>query len=84
MRKFALHIIFFYLHTGYHRLWSHLSYTASLPLEIFLMIGGTGALQGSIKWWSLLHRAHHRWTDTDSDPYNHKEVFGIHMLDGYY
>lgn len=34
------------------------------------MFGGCGALQGSVQWWSLLHRAHHRWTDTDSDPYN--------------
>ena len=39
------------------------------------MFGGSGALQGSIKWWSLLHRAHHRWTDTESDPYNSQRGF---------
>ena len=39
------------------------------------MFGGTGALQGSIKWWSLLHRAHHRYTDTEQDPYNSQRGF---------
>lgn len=60
---------------GYHRLWSHRSFTASFPLQLFLMFAGCGAVQGSIKWWSLLHRAHHRWTDTDSDPYNSRRGF---------
>ena len=55
---------------GYHRLWSHRSYTASGPLQLFLAIAGAGSVQGSIKWWSRHHRAHHRYTDTDLDPYN--------------
>eukprot|EP01083_Nonionella_stella_P086854 241486_1 len=71
----------FYLWTGlgitagYHRLWSHGSWKCNKILETMLMIGGTGALQGSVKWWCLLHRAHHRWTDTDSDPYNSERGF---------
>jgi stearoyl-CoA desaturase (delta-9 desaturase) len=60
---------------GYHRQWSHQSYRATYALRLFLMIGGSGALQGSIKWWSLLHRAHHRFTDTQEDPYNGKRGF---------
>lgn len=32
-------------------------------------MAGAGAVQGSIKWWSRGHRAHHRYTDTDLDPY---------------
>ena len=39
------------------------------------MIGGSCAFQGSAKWWCLLHRAHHRWTDTDNDPYNAQRGF---------
>jgi stearoyl-CoA desaturase (Delta-9 desaturase) len=54
---------------GYHRLWAHRSYNASRPLEYFLAITGAGAVQGSIKWWARGHRAHHRYTDTDLDPY---------------
>lgn len=55
---------------GYHRLWAHTSYTASLPLRIFLAAAGAGAVEGSIRWWARDHRAHHRYTDTDKDPYS--------------
>ncbi|KAK0232919.1 delta 9-fatty acid desaturase protein [Armillaria fumosa] len=65
---------------GYHRLWSHRSYNASLPLQYILAIAGAGSLQGSIKWWSRGHRAHHRYTDTDLDPYNaHRGLFYSHI-----
>ena len=55
---------------GYHRLWAHKSYSATLPLQIFLALVGGGAVEGSIRWWSRGHRAHHRYTDTDKDPYS--------------
>ncbi|KAI5481749.1 hypothetical protein MNV49_000026 [Pseudohyphozyma bogoriensis] len=65
---------------GYHRLWAHRSYTASKPLQYFLAMAGVGAVQGSIKWWSRGHRAHHRYTDTDLDPYNaHKGFWWSHV-----
>ncbi|KAK3369027.1 hypothetical protein B0T24DRAFT_595816 [Lasiosphaeria ovina] len=55
---------------GYHRLWAHTSYKASLPLRIFLAAGGAAAVEGSARWWSRDHRAHHRYTDTEKDPYS--------------
>ena len=55
---------------GYHRLWAHRSYTASLPLKIWLAAVGGGAMEHSIINWSRDHRAHHRYTDTDKDPYS--------------
>ncbi|CAK7241045.1 MAG: stearoyl-CoA 9-desaturase [Sporothrix thermara] len=55
---------------GYHRLWAHSSYKATLPLKIYLAAVGAGAVEGSIRWWSRGHRAHHRYTDTDKDPYS--------------
>jgi stearoyl-CoA desaturase (delta-9 desaturase) len=58
---------------GYHRLWAHTSYSASLPLKIFLAAVGGGAVEGSIRWWARDHRAHHRYTDTDKDPYSVKK-----------
>jgi stearoyl-CoA desaturase (delta-9 desaturase) len=73
--KTALFSIAYYYFTGlgitagYHRLWAHRSYNASRPLEYLLALAGAGAVQGSIKWWSRGHRAHHRYTDTDLDPY---------------
>jgi stearoyl-CoA desaturase (delta-9 desaturase) len=45
---------------GYHRLWAHRAYNASMPLQYFLALGGSGAVEGSIRWWSRGHRAHHR------------------------
>ncbi|KAL9062648.1 MAG: hypothetical protein Q9157_008741 [Trypethelium eluteriae] len=55
---------------GYHRLWAHTSYSATLPLKIFLAFCGAGSVEGSIRWWARDHRAHHRYTDTDKDPYS--------------
>jgi len=60
---------------GYHRLWSHRAYSASLPLRILLAYLGTNAYQGSIKWWVQRHRMHHRYTDTEYDPYNSQRGF---------
>jgi len=33
------------------------------------MIMGTTAFEGSIIWWARDHRAHHRFSDTEKDPY---------------
>ena len=55
---------------GYHRLWSHRSYNATFPLQVFLLSGGSSAVQGSCYWWARSHRSHHRHTDTDRDPYD--------------
>ncbi|EJU02565.1 hypothetical protein DACRYDRAFT_88363 [Dacryopinax primogenitus] len=55
---------------GYHRLWSHKGFTARLPLRIVLAVMGSLGFQGSIKWWVLRHRLHHRFTDDPvHDPY---------------
>ncbi|OLL24565.1 Acyl-CoA desaturase, partial [Neolecta irregularis DAH-3] len=65
---------------GYHRLWAHRSYSASLSLRIVLMLVASGAAQGSIRWWSAAHRNHHRFTDTEKDPYSmQKGFFHAHM-----
>ncbi|KAL1383644.1 acyl-CoA desaturase [Phyllosticta capitalensis] len=77
--KTAIWAFVFYFFTGlsitagYHRLWSHTSYSATLPLRIFLAAFGAGAVEGSIRWWSRDHRAHHRYTDTEKDPYSVKK-----------
>lgn len=60
---------------GYHRLWAHSSYKATLPLKIYLAAVGAGAVEGSIRWWSFGHRVHHRYTDTEKDPYSVRKGF---------
>ena len=37
---------------GYHLLWAHRAYEATLPLKIILMIMGTFAVQNSILFWA--------------------------------
>lgn len=60
---------------GYHRLWSHRAYDCNDPLKIFYALFGAAAIEGSIKWWSHSHRIHHRYTDTNRDPYDAKKGF---------
>ncbi|KAF8899049.1 hypothetical protein BD779DRAFT_1607641 [Infundibulicybe gibba] len=55
---------------GYHRLYSHRAYHASFGVRLVLAALGSAAFQGSIKWWCLRHRLHHRFTDDPvHDPY---------------
>jgi stearoyl-CoA desaturase (delta-9 desaturase) len=50
-------------------------------LKFLLALFGTGSLTGSIIFWARDHRAHHRFTDTDHDPYNVKKgFFHAHIL----
>nr|AIM40220.1 desaturase [Cydia pomonella] len=55
---------------GAHRLWSHKSYKAKLPLQIILVIFQTLSGQYSVYNWVRDHRMHHRYSDTDGDPHN--------------
>lgn len=56
---------------GYHRLWSHNAYKASLPVRVFFALFGAAATQNSIKVWASGHRRHHRHVDDDEkDPYS--------------
>jgi stearoyl-CoA desaturase (delta-9 desaturase) len=72
----ALFSWFYYFFTGmgitagYHRYWAHKSYSASPAFEWLLCFMGSGAVEGSIRWWSRGHRQHHRYTDTPKDPYS--------------
>ncbi|UYV81168.1 SCD [Cordylochernes scorpioides] len=65
---------------GYHRYWCHRTYKAKLPLRIFLMFLSGVAGQEDIFLWVRDHRLHHKYTDTDADPYNiSRGFFFAHM-----
>ncbi|XP_066549142.1 stearoyl-CoA desaturase b [Amia ocellicauda] len=55
---------------GAHRLWSHRSYKASLPLRMFLATANSMAFQNDIYEWARDHRVHHKYSETDADPHN--------------
>uniref|UniRef100_A0A8D2PZV8 Stearoyl-CoA desaturase 5 n=1 Tax=Varanus komodoensis TaxID=61221 RepID=A0A8D2PZV8_VARKO len=60
---------------GAHRLWSHRSYKAKLPLRIFLAVANSMAFQNDIFEWCRDHRVHHKYSETDADPHNAKRGF---------
>lgn len=60
---------------GVHRLWSHRSYKANLPIRITLAICQSLAFQNSIFEWSRDHRVHHKFSETDADPHNAQRGF---------
>jgi stearoyl-CoA desaturase (Delta-9 desaturase) len=63
------------VNVGAHRLWSHRSFKAHIILRIFLMLCFTLASQLSVIWWVRDHRVHHKYTDTNGDPYTSKRGF---------
>jgi stearoyl-CoA desaturase (delta-9 desaturase) len=60
---------------GYHRFFSHKTYEASAPVQLFFAVFGAMAAQNSILWWSSSHRIHHQYVDRDWDPYNIQRGF---------
>lgn len=60
---------------GYHRLFAHRSYSARSWVKILFLLFGGGAFQGSVLKWATDHRRHHRYVDTDKDPYNINQGF---------
>ncbi len=55
---------------GYHRLFSHLTYRGSQIVRILFLLFGAAAFQGSALEWCTDHRNHHRYSETEKDPYN--------------
>ena len=60
---------------GYHRLLSHRSFRCLKIVEYFWVLGGYLAFEGSPIWWATIHRAHHRYVETDRDPHAPKRGF---------
>ena len=60
---------------GYHRLFAHRSYSAKGWVRFLFLLIGAASFQGSVLKWASDHRRHHRYVDTDKDPYNIKNGF---------
>jgi stearoyl-CoA desaturase (delta-9 desaturase) len=60
---------------GYHRLFAHRAYAAPAPVRALFAILGAAAFENSVISWAAAHRFHHRYVDTDDDPYNAQEGF---------
>lgn len=78
--------LFMYLATGlgvtggYHRYYAHRTYECSKLLQLFYLVFGGAAVENSVLNWASDHRDHHRYVDTEKDPYNIlKGFFYAHM-----
>ncbi len=58
---------------GYHRLLTHRSYKVPKPVEYFLTLCATLALEGGPISWVAAHRVHHRFSDKPGDPHTPRE-----------
>jgi stearoyl-CoA desaturase (delta-9 desaturase) len=66
---------------GYHRLHTHRGYKVPKPLEYFLAICGTIALEGGPIFWVAVHRIHHQRSDQPGDPHSPRDGgWWAHML----
>ena len=55
---------------GFHRMFTHRSFTPARFLKIALGIAGSMAVEGSITSWVANHRRHHMFSDRDGDPHS--------------
>ncbi|MGL5019233.1 MAG: fatty acid desaturase, partial [Luteolibacter sp.] len=84
---FQFAMMFFYLSAtmmsitvGYHRLFSHLSFKAKMPVKLFTLVFGACAFENSCLNWASDHRRHHKHVDHDEDPYDiSKGFFWAHI-----
>lgn len=63
--------------SGYHRLFNHNSYQCSRVWHYVFGLIGSASLNSCPVHWSSTHTAHHKFSDTDRDPYD--STFG-HFL----
>ena len=58
---------------GYHRLFAHSTFKANAFVRFLVLFFGAAAFQQSALKWASQHRDHHRYVDTEQDPYNIKK-----------
>jgi stearoyl-CoA desaturase (delta-9 desaturase) len=57
---------------GYHRYFSHRSFSTSRVFQFLLAVGAQSAAQRGVLWWASHHRWHHKYSDTDKDVHSAK------------
>jgi stearoyl-CoA desaturase (delta-9 desaturase) len=55
---------------GYHRYFSHRSYTLNRPAQFLMAFLAQSSAQKGVLWWSAQHRSHHRDSDGPDDPHS--------------
>lgn len=60
---------------GYHRYFTHRSFSTPRPIQYLLAICGCLAGESGPISWVAAHRYHHTYSDTDQDPHSPKKGF---------
>ena len=60
----------FAIGAGYHRYFSHRSYSTSRVFQFILAFLAQSSAQNSVLWWAAKHRHHHRYSDTEQDTHS--------------
>jgi stearoyl-CoA desaturase (delta-9 desaturase) len=60
---------------GYHRLFAHSTFETSPIVRFLLLLFGAATFEESALKWASQHRQHHRFTDTEHDPYGVNKGF---------
>jgi stearoyl-CoA desaturase (delta-9 desaturase) len=78
----ALYVLrMFAIGAGYHRYFSHRSYSTSRVFQFILAFLAQSNAQKSVLWWAAKHRHHHLHSDTSQDVHSpgHKGFFYSHL-----
>jgi stearoyl-CoA desaturase (Delta-9 desaturase) len=71
MASFVLYLVIALTVTvGYHRLFTHNAFETSRFWHWFFGIVGCVSLNSAPMHWSVVHMNHHRYSDTEKDPYD--------------
>ncbi len=62
----------FFVTGGYHRYFSHRTYSTSRAFQFFLAFAAQTSVQKGALWWAAHHRHHHKHSDTPEDPHSMK------------
>ncbi len=65
----------FAITAGYHRLYAHRAYKTGKLVQFLVLFFGAAAFEQSALTWCSGHRDHHRYVDTEKDPYSIKKGF---------
>lgn len=60
---------------GYHRYYAHTTFKTNPFIQFLVLFFGAAAFEQSALTWSSGHRDHHRYVDTELDPYSIKKGF---------
>jgi stearoyl-CoA desaturase (delta-9 desaturase) len=64
----------FAIGAGYHRYFSHRSYSTSRVFQFLLAWLAQSTAQKSVLWWAAKHRHHHLFSDTEHDVHSPRQT----------